>query len=359
MCPLTLSPHRTMLFIFSPNGNCVFFLPHLFFRSYTRTVCDGKVGCMAPTFINNKFGRISYIHLCWGKYICAYVSSVAVVVFLGGIAMLSTMSKYYIVAFASVFPFAHSIYHRCFWLVHKGWWALPSYAKRYNLYVVSSALNRMHHHYHFQNNQNCTVLSCNIFILHPILDCCRPCCVCVCVFTQQATFSSHTIHTAASMCFEHNIFIVEFQHNQQSLTISLDTICNNIPNVDSPQKSSAEQTLHYHSVQTNCYNLTSAQNISIYLKLMTNVYDVEHHLDVARSSHRTCARVCADGWTTHPVGLFLSLNQSTSKNRLVSCSSTPRMIEIYSRIPVQSIFRGRLLSLLNIQRRILFWIYTN
>lgn len=36
-----------------------------------------------------------------------------------------------------------------------------------------------------------------------------------------------------------------------------------------------KQTLRCHNEQTNCYNLTSVQNIFIF-KLMTNVFDVEH-----------------------------------------------------------------------------------
>lgn len=69
-------------------------------------------------------------------------------------------------------------------------------------------------------------------------------------------------------CFKQNCSLSILQSQQPTF----------IPSAISSQ--SSQQTLHCHNVQTNCYNLTSAQNISIF-KLMTNVFDVEHHFDVA------------------------------------------------------------------------------
>lgn len=93
---------------------------------------------------------------------------------------------------------------------------------------------------------------------------------------------------------------------------------------------SSEQTLHCHTVQTNCYNLTSAQNISIF-KLMTNVFDVEHHLDVAPIS--MCA--CVD--TLSP---FSVLSYPEPLPNKIVCFHAYSVC-IYSGIPMQSTFWGR------------------
>lgn len=79
----------------------------------------------------------------------------------------------------------------------------------------------------------------------------------------------HTVHRRFKLCVYSKILCMcANSQNQQPLSIGTPFVDNgnNIPY--SPEK----QTLHCHNEHTNCYNLTSVQNISIF-KLMTNVFD--------------------------------------------------------------------------------------
>lgn len=124
---------------------------------------------------------------------------------------------------------------------------------------------------------------------------------------------------------------------------NIHTLCDSI--LDNSE--SSEQTVHCHNVQTNCYNLTSVQNISIF-KLMTNVFDVEHHFDVALIP---CACVCRYTPPPLPPSTFFHCLFILNQRELLAFIRNP--YTTFSHTECNQ-FSGELLSLFNIQQRVLF-----
>lgn len=190
--------------------------------------------------------------------------------------------------------------------------------------------------YRSQNNQICTLLGWTILIVYHGIES---------VFSSGCTESAfwsklydiclvfYRLNKTSKVDSSIEIFIVNFAKPATKPT----------SNRKKYLDGSVSQKQWTDNVQSNCYNLTSAQNISIF-KLMTNVFDVEHRFDVALVH---CSHVCR---YAPPLSAYF--------NCLVIQNPKQTVCFYTHSIPNAINFWGRLLSLFNIQQRILFSEYT-